>query len=94
MSDEIITVRGQLAIDSIRASVRALIRPTALDYFKAAAEAKAGRRAKEAELYQHLLETRDKGRGAATRLSVLARDPNAAVVERYDEHIHKRRRGK
>lgn len=89
MTDMPETKPGRLAIESIREKVRALIRPTALDFFKAAAEARFGVQVEETRLHQRLLQTRDKGRAAATRLSVLTRDPDAAAPERYDRYIRK-----
>jgi D-alanyl-D-alanine dipeptidase len=94
MSNEIVTVPGTLAIASIRESVRALIRPTALDYFRVAQQAHAGQRAEILRVQQQMLCIRDRARAAATRLSVLARDPNAAIADRYDKHIQKHKGGK
>jgi len=94
MTGELVTVPGRLAIDSIRESVRALIRPTALDYFRAAQQAQSGQRVEALRLQQRLLDIRDRGRSAATRLSVLARDPNVGIVDRYDDQIRKHRRGR
>jgi hypothetical protein len=92
MSDTPAIKPGRLAIENIREKVRALIRPTALDFFKAAAEARRGIQVEETRLHQCLLALRDRGRAAATRLSVLARDPEAAAPERYDRCIkHKAR---
>jgi D-alanyl-D-alanine dipeptidase len=93
-SHDIVKMQGSLALESIRESVRALIRPTAFDYFRVGQQAQIGQRAEALRITQQLLEIRDKGRAAATRLSVLARDPNAATVDRYDEQVRKHRRGK
>lgn len=93
-SNEIVRVEGALALASIRESVRALIRPTAFDYYRVAQQAQIGQRAEALRITQKLLDIRDKGRAAATRLSVLARDPNAAIVDRFDEQVRKHRRGK
>jgi hypothetical protein len=92
MNDEI--KPGALAIESIREKVRALIRPTPLDFFKAAAESRRGLQAEEARHYARLMDIRDKGRAAATRLTVLTRDPDAAAPERYDSYVRKQKRGK
>lgn len=94
MTDEIESTRGRLAVESIREKVRALIRPTGLDFFKAAAEARFGLQVEETRLHRRLMEIRDKGRAAATRLSVLTRDPEAAVPDRYDHTVRKQKRGK
>lgn len=84
----------KLAVERIRRKVRALIKPTALDFFEAAAQARLGLQVQETRHWQELMQTRDRGRAAAIRLSALAGDPNTAPSHRYDSFIRKHKRGK
>lgn len=82
-----------LAIDRITAKVSALIRPTWVDFIQVGSEALIGTETEELRLYQRLQAVRDRGRAAATRLTVLATQPSAAEPRRYDQHIRQQTGG-
>lgn len=94
MNEEPANRHSRLAVDRIREKVRALIRPSPLDFLEAGRDAMRGIHAETTRLRGSLLETRDRGRAAATRLSVIASDPNKAPSPRYDDLANKHGRSK
>lgn len=93
MNEKHETADRPLAIDRIRTKVRALIRPTALDFFLVGAEARNGLEHEERRALARVLEIRDRGRTAAARLIAVAGGPPAGRPERYDVHIRKSAKG-